>query len=97
MASDDVRETIFIHFNDYHTKAVQLRGQYLREYFPPAVRMPGRINRRMLATFVVTLVGIGMSASFFSKPPRAVSASSVAPAEMTIDSDLSVSEVRATY
>jgi len=38
MASDDVRETVFVHFDDYHTKAVQLRGQYLSEYFPPIVR-----------------------------------------------------------
>ena len=47
MAPDDMRETVFIHFDDYRTKAVQLRGQYLCEYFPPVVRWPARVNRRI--------------------------------------------------
>jgi hypothetical protein len=87
MASD-VRETVFLHFDDYHTKAIQLRGQYLSEYFPPVVRWPARVNRRVFASFVVALIGVGFAASFGPQPSETAPMSTVNPNDLTVDPNL---------
>ena len=87
MASD-LRETVFLHFDDYHTKAVQLRGQYLSEYFPPVVRWPARVNRRVFASFVVAVIGVGFAASFVPQPSETAPMGTVNPNDLTVDLDL---------
>ncbi len=87
MASD-LRETVFLHFDDYHTQAVQLRGQYLSEYFPPVVRWPARVNRRVFASLVVAVIGVGFAASFVPQPSETAPMSTVNPNDLTVDPNL---------
>ena len=97
MASDDLRETVFIHFDDYRTKAVQLRGQYLCEYFPPVVRWPARVNRRIFASFVVAVIGLGFAASFLPKPSETEPMGVVNPNDLTVDPALKDADILDTY
>ena len=84
MAPDDVRETVFVHFDDYHTKAVQLRGQYLSEYFPPVVRWPVRVNRRIFASFVVAVIGVVFAASLVPQPSENGPTGTVNPNDLEV-------------
>ena len=97
MAPDDVRETVFVHFDDYHTKAVQLRGQYLSEYFPPVVRWPVRVNRRIFASFVVAVIGVGFAASFVPQPSESTPMGTVNPNDLTVDPNLKDAGILDTF